>query len=183
MRTNSINAPAMPEGQQDESGLGRFWTWRHDSSLGGRFYDTRDMRVAGDMISGALLAQAIYWSDGRLRVQIDGELYIAKTHEEWASELEVVSSSQAKRAIERLANILVMDTDNKRRIRKPRPGESVLKPGDEVKLRLVPAKSGAPVGRASANLNNGWVVKADGTLVIGRTPEEQAEVIEAGRQD
>ena len=132
MRTNSINAPAMPEGQQDESGLGRFWTWRHDSSLGGRFYDTRDMRVAGDMISGALLAQAIYWSDGRLRVQIDGELYIAKTHEEWASELEVVSSSQAKRAIERLANILVMDTDNKRRIRKPRPGESVLKPGDEV---------------------------------------------------
>jgi hypothetical protein len=55
---------------------------------------------------------------------------------------------------------------------------NVLKAGDKVKVRLVPAKSGAPVGRASSNLNNGWIVKADGTLVVGRTPEEQAELIE-----
>ena len=76
-----------------------------------------------------------------------------------------------------------LETSNPQGARAAGGIDNVLKPGDQVRVRLVPAKSGAPVGRASANLNNGWIVKADGTLVVGRTPEEQAELIKTLQQD
>ena len=50
--------------------------------------------------------------------------------------------------------------------------KNILKPGDEVTVTLVPAKSGAPVGFSGPNLGHGKIVRADGTdITSGRGGE------------
>jgi hypothetical protein len=47
------------------------------------------------------------------------------------------------------------------------PGElkNLLKPGEEISVTLVAAKSGAPVGFCGYNVGHGTIVRSDGTVI------------------
>jgi hypothetical protein len=71
--------------------------------------DTLDVKriyidMAGDLVAGVLLSQVVFWflpnkqGESKLRVQRDGELWLAKRHEDWWEECRI-TQWQAKRAI------------------------------------------------------------------------------------
>ena len=50
-------------------------------------------------------------------------------------------------------------------IKAPGGLKNMLKPGDEISVTLVPAKSGAPVGFCGWNVGRGKIVRADGSVI------------------
>jgi len=75
--------------------------------------------VAGDIITGLLLSQIIYWNlpskEGKtkLRVTIDGELWLAKGRSDWYSECRI-SEKQFDRSIKILQNKGIVTTKLKK---------------------------------------------------------------------
>jgi hypothetical protein len=59
--------------------------------------------MAGSLPGGMILGQIVYWHKGRLRVERDGELWLAKTHEAWWDEVRVTPKT-AERAINKMVN-------------------------------------------------------------------------------
>lgn len=73
--------------------------------------------VAGDLVSGLMLSQIIYWhlpaqktGKTKLRVKRNGRLWIAKTHADWWDEIRI-TAKQAARAIDRLESRGLIDVE------------------------------------------------------------------------
>jgi len=81
--------------------------------LGG---DNRSKVERGDLVSGLLLSQIVYWhlpsasGADRLKVQKKGRLWLAKAHSEWWDEIRI-SEEQAKRGIKRLCDLGIIDVE------------------------------------------------------------------------
>ena len=83
--------------------------------------DTIDLKkiyvdVGGDLATGVLLSQIIYWhlpsketGKTKLRVEYDGELWLAKSRNDWWDECRI-SAKQFDRSISELENISVVTT-------------------------------------------------------------------------
>ena len=81
--------------------------------LGG---DRRASEERGDLVSGLLLSQIVYWNlpssagKTKLRVEIGGRLWLAKTHGDWWDEIRI-TEEQAKRAVKRLSDLGIIDVE------------------------------------------------------------------------
>lgn len=96
----------------------RFLLWEQSSR------DTIDLKkvyidVAGDLVTGVLLSQIIYWNlpnkEGctKLRVKIDGDLWLAKGREDWWDECRI-SAKQFDRSIKILEDKKIVKTTLKK---------------------------------------------------------------------
>ena len=95
-----------------------FLAWEQSSR------DTIDFKtiyvdVAGDIVTGLLLSQIIYWNlpdkqgQTKLRVEIDNELWLAKGREDWYDECRI-SKKQFDRSIKILQNKNIVETKLKK---------------------------------------------------------------------
>lgn len=94
--------------------IDRFLLWEQSSR------DSIDVKriyidMAGDLITGIMLSQIIYWNlpdkagQTRLRVNRDGRLWLAKSYKDWWAEIRL-SEKQARRAIARLKELGLIAT-------------------------------------------------------------------------
>jgi len=82
--------------------------WNLDSGLQrGVFVKPEFVAVAGDLASGTMLSQIMYWcrpdktGATKLRVRRDGRAWIAKTSEEWCDECSI-TEKQFRRVVRHL---------------------------------------------------------------------------------
>ena len=90
--------------------------WKADSSCAPMGIKREYVRIAGDLATGSLRSQIIYWyrpaaatGKSKLRVLVNGELYIAKTSKEWMEEC-CLSEAQVKRALQVLKDKGLIET-------------------------------------------------------------------------
>lgn len=96
------------------SSFERFLLWERSSR------DTLEVKrtyvdMAGDLVAGIMLSQIVYWHlpDGnghsRLRIQHDGQLWLAKARTEWWDECRI-TPKQADRALQLLRDLNLIET-------------------------------------------------------------------------